>query len=164
MDVEFCMEALEEALSHGRPEIFNTDQGAQFTSQEFTGRLLKESIQISMDGKGRAIDNVMVERLLWNGEVRGDLPQVVRVRSRLSCRIEGVLPLLHTRPSPPGLGNRDTLGSLPNRSLRPTRDHLSKAAPWSKKRGPLQPISSGTRFRTSRRKTRSSKSALSPGT
>lgn len=63
MDVEFCMEALEEALSHGRPEIFNTDQGAQFTSQEFTGRLLKESIQISMDGKGRAIDNVMVERL-----------------------------------------------------------------------------------------------------
>jgi putative transposase len=57
------MEALEEALSHGRPEIFNTDQGSQFTSQEFTGRLLRESIQISMDGKGRAIDNVMVERL-----------------------------------------------------------------------------------------------------
>jgi putative transposase len=63
MDVEFCMEALEEALSQGRPEIFNTDQGSQFTSQEFTGRLLNESIQISMDGKGRAIDNVMIERL-----------------------------------------------------------------------------------------------------
>jgi putative transposase len=63
MDVEFCIEALNEALSQGRPEIFNTDQGSQFTSQEFTGRLLAESIQISMDGKGRAIDNVMVERL-----------------------------------------------------------------------------------------------------
>ena len=63
MDVEFCLEALEEALSQGRPEIFNTDQGSQFTSREFTGRLLDESIQISMDGKGRAIDNVMIERL-----------------------------------------------------------------------------------------------------
>lgn len=67
MDVEFCLaaleEALEEALHHGRPEIFNTDQGSQFTSQEFTGRLTAESIAISMDGKGRAIDNVMIERL-----------------------------------------------------------------------------------------------------
>lgn len=63
MDVEFCCEALDEALRHGRPEIFNTDQGSQFTSQEFTGRLAAESIAISMDGKGRAIDNVMIERL-----------------------------------------------------------------------------------------------------
>ena len=63
MEVEFCLEALEEALSQGRPEIFNTDQGAQFTSREFTARLLAEEIQISMDGKGRAIDNVMIERL-----------------------------------------------------------------------------------------------------
>ena len=63
MDVEFCLAALEEALHHGRPEIFNTDQGSQFTSQEFTGRLTAESIAISMDGKGRAIDNVMIERL-----------------------------------------------------------------------------------------------------
>ena len=63
MDVEFCLAALEEALHHGRPEIFNTDQGSQFTSQEFTGRLAAESIAVSMDGKGRAIDNVMIERL-----------------------------------------------------------------------------------------------------
>jgi putative transposase len=63
MDVEFCLEALDEALHHGRPEIFNTDQGSQFTSREFTGRLERESIAISMDGKGRAIDNVMIERL-----------------------------------------------------------------------------------------------------
>jgi putative transposase len=63
MDVEFCLEALDEAFQHGRPEIFNTDQGSQFTSQPFTGRLEQEEIAISMDGKGRAIDNVMIERL-----------------------------------------------------------------------------------------------------
>lgn len=63
MEVEFCVEALEEALQHGRPEIFNTDQGSQFTSQMFTERLKKASIAISMDGKGRALDNVMIERL-----------------------------------------------------------------------------------------------------
>jgi putative transposase len=63
MDVDFCLEALEEAFTFGRPEIFNTDQGAQFTSREFTGLLKSQDIAISMDGKGRAIDNVMIERL-----------------------------------------------------------------------------------------------------
>lgn len=63
MDVEFCLGALDEALSRGRPEIFNTDQGSQFTSREFTERLLQEEIAISMDGRGRALDNRMIERL-----------------------------------------------------------------------------------------------------
>jgi putative transposase len=63
MDADFCVEALEEALSKGRPEIFNTDQGSQFTSREFTQRLQSSDVAISMDGKGRAIDNVMIERL-----------------------------------------------------------------------------------------------------
>ena len=64
MDTSFCIEALEEALGrHGKPEIFNTDQGSQFTSEAFTGRLKEEGIQISMDGKGRWADNVFVERL-----------------------------------------------------------------------------------------------------
>jgi putative transposase len=64
MVAEFCAEALEEALrQHGRPEIFNTDQGAQFTSPEFTDVLKREGITISMDGKGRATDNVFVERV-----------------------------------------------------------------------------------------------------
>jgi putative transposase len=64
MDTSFCIEALDEALSqYGRPEIFNTDQGSQFTSEAFTGRLKEEGIQISMDGKGRWCDNVFVERL-----------------------------------------------------------------------------------------------------
>ncbi len=63
LDADFCIEALESALSHGRPEIFNTDQGSQFTSREFTDVLKSQDVAISMDGKGRAIDNVMIERL-----------------------------------------------------------------------------------------------------
>jgi putative transposase len=63
MDTGFCLEALEEALSKGKPEIFNTDQGSQFTSDAFTGMLLEQVIQISMDGKGRYTDNIFVERL-----------------------------------------------------------------------------------------------------
>jgi putative transposase len=63
MDVGFCLEALDQALEGARPEIFNSDQGAQFTSLDFTGRLASAGIQISMDGRGRALDNVFVERL-----------------------------------------------------------------------------------------------------
>lgn len=60
---DFCVEALNEALSRGTPEIFNTDQGSQFTSDEFISVLKKNNIAISMDGRGRAIDNIFVERL-----------------------------------------------------------------------------------------------------
>jgi putative transposase len=63
LEVGFCLEVLEAALARGRPEIFNTDQGAQFTSPAFTGRLLAAGVLISMDGRGRALDNVFVERL-----------------------------------------------------------------------------------------------------
>ncbi len=64
MEADFCVEALEEALAkHGRPEIFNTDQGSQFTSEAFTGALTANKIAISMDGKGSWRDNVFVERI-----------------------------------------------------------------------------------------------------
>jgi len=64
MEASFCIEALEEALSRNeKPEIFNTDQGSQFTSEAFTARLKKEGIAVSMDGKGRWRDNVFVERI-----------------------------------------------------------------------------------------------------
>lgn len=63
LDTTFCLEALEEALGVGKPDIFNTDQGTQFTSLSFIDRLEKESIKISMDGRGRALDNIFVERL-----------------------------------------------------------------------------------------------------
>ena len=64
MDAGFCVEALEEALARfGKPEIFNTDQGSQFTSNAFTGVLRAAEIKISMDGRGRWMDNVFIERL-----------------------------------------------------------------------------------------------------
>jgi len=64
-DSHFCVTALERALTHGTPEIFNTDQGSQFTSEAFTRVLLDKEIAISMDGRGRALDNAFIERLWW---------------------------------------------------------------------------------------------------
>jgi putative transposase len=64
MDAGFCVDCLEEAIKNfGVPEIFNTDQGSQFTSDSFTGVLIQNGITISMDGRGRALDNIFVERL-----------------------------------------------------------------------------------------------------
>jgi putative transposase len=63
MDSDFCVEALKEALQQGQPEIFNTDQGSQFTSQEFVGILESRGIKVSMDGSGRYVDNLFIERL-----------------------------------------------------------------------------------------------------
>jgi putative transposase len=63
IDADFCVEALEEALQFGTPEIFNTDQGSQFTSETFVSKVLSNNVQVSMDGRGRWMDNVFVERL-----------------------------------------------------------------------------------------------------
>jgi putative transposase len=64
MDVQFCVDALDDALArHGAPEIFNTDQGSQFTSFDFTGLLKAAEVTISMDGRGRCMDNIFIERL-----------------------------------------------------------------------------------------------------
>lgn len=63
LDADFCIEALDRGLIKQKPTIFNTDQGVQFTSNQFVSRLEKDGVQISMDGKGRALDNVFVERL-----------------------------------------------------------------------------------------------------
>ena len=66
LNSDFCIEALKEALSrYGTPEIFNTDQGAQFTSQVFTDLLKEHKVAISMDGRGRVQDNIFIERLWW---------------------------------------------------------------------------------------------------
>ena len=63
MDTSFCLDALHEAIDrYGTPEIFNSDQGSQFTSEEFTSSLISNEIKISMDGKGRWVDNVIIER------------------------------------------------------------------------------------------------------
>jgi putative transposase len=73
MDASFCREALEEALARfGKPEIFNTDQGRQFTSQAFTGALEQAGVRISMDGRGRFLDNIFIERL-WRSLKHEDI-------------------------------------------------------------------------------------------
>jgi len=93
METSFCLEALEEALSmNEKPEVFNTDQGSQFTSEAFTGRLKQEGIAISMDGKGRWRDNVFVERV-WRSIKYEEVylhayQSVSEARQSIGCYIE----------------------------------------------------------------------------
>jgi putative transposase len=92
LDGSFCLEMLDEALSRGRPEVFNTDQGVQFTSATWTGRLESVGVAVSMDGRGRCLDNVFVERLwrtvkyediyLWRYET---VPQLQQGLGRYFC-------------------------------------------------------------------------------
>ena len=78
MDPPFCVPALEEALARfGRPEIFNTDQGSQFTSAAFTGTLLQAGVRISMDGRDPWMDNVLIEHMALD-QVRGNQSQGLR--------------------------------------------------------------------------------------
>jgi putative transposase len=87
LDVEFCVAALKEALEQGHPDIFNSDQGSQFTSNEFTMVLKKCGIQISMDGRGRAFDNIFIERLWrtvkYEEVYTHDYENVIRARERI---------------------------------------------------------------------------------
>ena len=88
LDVHFCAEALDVALErYGNPDIFNTDQGAQFTSEIFTGKLLSKGIRVSMDGKGRALDNVVVERF-WRS-LKYDEVYIKDYNNMRECR-EGI--------------------------------------------------------------------------
>ena len=89
MDTPFCVGVLEEALQRGQPEIFNSDQGSQFTAVEFTQRLQDRGVQMSMDGRGRAFDNIMVERL-WRTVKYEDIylhdyPHLFAVRAGLEA-------------------------------------------------------------------------------
>ena len=107
MTVDFCVDTLNEALGrYGRPEIFNSDQGAQFTSPEFTGVLQCAGVAISMDGKGRATDNVFVERL-WRSLKYEDV--YIRDYATLAQAQEGIANWIRfyneTRPHQ-ALGNR----------------------------------------------------------
>ena len=72
LDAAFCGEGLEEAFGYGRPDIFNSDQGVQFTSMDFTPKLLAKQIRISLDGRGRVFDNIFIERL-WRTVKYGNI-------------------------------------------------------------------------------------------
>jgi putative transposase len=82
LDGLFCLEMLEEALGQGRPEVFNTDQGVQFTAAAFTGRLESAGIAVSMDGRGRCLDNVFVERLWRSVKYDKTKPACLHIRCR----------------------------------------------------------------------------------
>jgi putative transposase len=100
MDADFCIEALEEALERfGKPEIFNTDQGSQFTSPRFTGVLREAGVRISMDGRGRWMDNVFIERL-WRSLKCECIVCCEHALSQLQTRAE----LYRRWGRPPGVG------------------------------------------------------------
>ena len=102
MDDSFCVSALERALRlYGKPEIFNTDQGAQFTGKAFTDTLKNAGIRISMDGKGRALDNIFIERLWRSVKYEESVSEGIRVRRCAEEITEEVLPLLQCGASTP---------------------------------------------------------------
>ena len=94
LDTSFCLEAPDRALQAARPEIFNTDQGVQFTSQDWISRLQSAQVRISWDGRGRVLDNISVERLWRSVRVRGSLSQRLSNRLRSKRRTNTILPVL----------------------------------------------------------------------
>ena len=112
LDAAFCVEALEKALSVSKPEIFNSDQGSQYTSEAFTGRLKDAGIQISMDGRGRAYDNIFVERLWrtvkYEEVYLRDYASLTEARERFGA----VLSVLQPRAPAPEFGLADACGNV----------------------------------------------------
>jgi putative transposase len=82
LDGSFCLDMLEEALGRGRPEVFNTDQGVQFTAASWTGRLESAGVAVSMNGKGRCLDNIFVERLWRSVNKEATIPVSLHARCR----------------------------------------------------------------------------------
>ena len=108
LDVEFCLKVLEEALSrHGRPEIFNTDQGSQFTSPRFTGVLHQAGVRVSMDGRGRWLDNVFIERLWRSLKYECVYLHAFETGSELRPGLERRIELLQCRTPAPCPGGAD---------------------------------------------------------
>ena len=100
LTTDFCIEAVEEAMKkYGTPEIFNTEQGCQFTRLEFTGLLKDNGIKISMDGKGCWRDNVFVERLWRSIKYEEGLPPCLRQRDGCKTRAGAVLGQIQPDPS-----------------------------------------------------------------
>jgi putative transposase len=132
MDTEFVLEALEEALEQGRPEIFNTDRGSQFTSRDFTSKLLNASIEVSMDGRGRATDNVFIERL-WR-TVKYEEVYLKEYASGVETygSLKRLFEYYDYDRTHQGLGNQTPRGSLSPTGSKTTGDrYLTRDCPWS---------------------------------
>ena len=115
MDADFCVEALEEALGKRNPEVFNTDQGSQFTGEGFTGLLERHGVRISMDGKGRYSDNIIVERCGGRLSTRRSMSECLLQRAGSQGWARGLLPLLQQPKASPGLGLPDPGGGVQRR-------------------------------------------------
>ena len=116
LDAGFCTDALDEALArHGTPEIFNTDQGSQFTGFAFTGRLREAGIRISMDGRGRYLDNIFIERLWRSLKYEARLSARARRRLRGPARHRRVDRLLQHREAALGARGKNAGRGLPRR-------------------------------------------------
>ena len=114
MDTSFCVVALEEALGKGRPEIFNTDQGSQFTSEAFTQTLQEQRVQVSMDGKGRYLDNIFVGAAVAEHQVRGGVSESLTRPSAEAPNWDQCLPgVLQPAEASPGFGLPDPSRGVP---------------------------------------------------
>jgi putative transposase len=117
LESTFCLEALERALGRGSPGIFNTDQGAQFTSEDFTRRLEQAEVRISMDGRGRVIDNIFIERLWRSVKYEEIYLQDYRDGTEARENLDRYFRFYNTERRHQGLGNRT-----------PANVHSSRAA------------------------------------
>ena len=127
LDANFCTDTLDEALArHGKPEIVNTDQGSQFTSFAFTGRLQASGIRVSMDGRGRCMDNIFIERLWRSLKYEAELSARDRRRLPGPAPDRRMGPLLQPREATRGAGRADPGRGI---SRRPACGYDGQAAP-----------------------------------
>jgi len=118
MEASFCVEALEEAITkYGVPEIFNTDQGAQFTSNKFIEVLEKNNINISMDGKGRATDNAVIERFWRNIKYEDIFPKQYKTMEEVKNGVDKYMDFYNNRRPHAALGYRNPMKVYSNFSL-----------------------------------------------
>ena len=113
MDTSFCVAALEEALGKERPEIFNTDQGSQFTSEAFTQTLQEQRVQVSMDGKGRYLDNIFVERLWRSIKYEEVYLKAYQTVAEARTGINAYLEFYNWQEASPGFGLPDPSRGVP---------------------------------------------------
>jgi putative transposase len=132
LDGSFCLDMLEEALSVGRPEVFNTDQGVQFTSQAWTGRLESAGVAVSMDGRGRCLDNVFVERLWRSVKYEDIYPHGYEGVPQLQAGLGRYFPFYNDERPHQSLDYR-----TPGEVYRTER--TAEKSPWKEKRASMSP-------------------------
>ncbi len=128
MDVEFCMEAMRDALRIGTPRVFNTDQGSQFTSRAFTGLLEANGIAVSMDGKGRCVDNVLIERLWRTVKYEEVYLRAYESGSQARAGLGAYFDFYNTSRPHQALGYRTPAEVYANRGEEPARPEVTTAA------------------------------------